>query len=234
MEGAINLRPVGSLRGVYRGGDPTAITAAAARCLRDRHGVRSFVDLRTEFEVDRSGPPVGLFSGGIRWIRSPVASRKRGPIAGPDPGPEAYCCYYLDILEDSAEQLILALRSVAAAPPAPLAFGCYAGKDRTGLLAAILLEIAGASQTDVVADYAASERHLLAATDYFAPNWLARGRTAAQYAHRLATSATTIELLYRALDGRTFLSHMRCRGLDPILEAELAARLRSAYASALS
>ncbi|KAK1860559.1 hypothetical protein I4F81_003147 [Pyropia yezoensis] len=49
-----------------------------------------------------------------------------------------------------------ALRTVAAAQ-LPVALFCTAGKDRTGLLAATVLAVCGASDEEIVADYAASE-----------------------------------------------------------------------------
>ncbi|GAB0493115.1 hypothetical protein MMPV_004388 [Pyropia vietnamensis] len=49
-----------------------------------------------------------------------------------------------------------ALRAVAAAR-LPVALFCTAGKDRTGLLVAMVLAVCGASDEEIVADYAASE-----------------------------------------------------------------------------
>ena len=42
----------------------------------------------------------------------------------------------------------------------PVLFHCSAGKDRTGLTAAILLSLAGVSDEDIVKDYTRSEREL--------------------------------------------------------------------------
>jgi protein-tyrosine phosphatase len=38
--------------------------------------------------------------------------------------------------------------------PKPLAFGCWAGKDRTGMVAALLLSLLGVSDHDIAQDYA--------------------------------------------------------------------------------
>jgi protein-tyrosine phosphatase len=43
---------------------------------------------------------------------------------------------------------------------APLAFNCTAGKDRTGLAAALILTLLGVPRETVVADYAATDRYL--------------------------------------------------------------------------
>jgi protein-tyrosine phosphatase len=44
--------------------------------------------------------------------------------------------------------------------PAPLVFHCTAGKDRTGLVAALLLGIARVAPVTIAADYALSSRYL--------------------------------------------------------------------------
>jgi hypothetical protein len=227
MSGPVNFRPVGNLRGVYRSGDPTAIAAADARRFRADYGITTFVDLRSRSEVESSGSPVGLLDAGIEWLRCPIENRKRTAIADLSPGEADYCRYYLDILDEAGEAINCALRLIAEVLPAGVAFGCYAGKDRTGIVAALMLELAGNPAEAIARDYSASEGHLLAAIGHFAPKWRKRGITSAEYAGRLRTPAKTFDLLYVALEGGTLLSHMRRRGLDTRLETYLASRLET-------
>jgi len=60
---------------------------------------------------------------------------------------------YLDIVENSAAHLVIALNIIAYSPGAT-AFHCAAGRDRTGVVAAMLLLALGASDEDIVEDYA--------------------------------------------------------------------------------
>ena len=62
---------------------------------------------------------------------------------------------YRDLLE-TAERLVDALRVVTAELTEPLVFMCSAGKDRTGVLAALVLGLVGVSDHDIIADYAAT------------------------------------------------------------------------------
>ena len=55
--------------------------------------------------------------------------------------------------------MVKALRAVAAAPGGVL-FHCTAGKDRTGLMAALLLGLAGVGREEILADYQVSETYL--------------------------------------------------------------------------
>src|SRR5438128_2359581 len=53
-----------------------------------------------------------------------------------------------------------AVRAVARAPEGGVVVHCVGGKDRTGLLTAFLLHLAGVPDEDVAADYALSEERL--------------------------------------------------------------------------
>ncbi len=60
------------------------------------------------------------------------------------------------MLEDAAPQIVGALTALAAPDARPAVFHCTAGKDRTGLLSALVLSLLGVPEDTVVADYALS------------------------------------------------------------------------------
>jgi protein tyrosine/serine phosphatase len=53
-----------------------------------------------------------------------------------------------------------AVRAVAEAPEGGVVVHCVGGKDRTGLLTALLLHLAGVPTDEIAADYALSEERL--------------------------------------------------------------------------
>lgn len=61
---------------------------------------------------------------------------------------------YRDALDNCGPQLTAVLRAIIAARPGVVLFHCTAGKDRTGIIAALLLVLAGVSRADVATDYA--------------------------------------------------------------------------------
>jgi protein-tyrosine phosphatase len=63
--------------------------------------------------------------------------------------------FYLFMLKNRGFnlQLIKALKVVADAANHPVLFHCTVGKDRTGILAAFILDIIGVGDEDIVADY---------------------------------------------------------------------------------
>lgn len=85
------------------------------------------------------------------------------------------------LVDEGGEGVTAALRIVAAATPPVLLF-CTAGKDRTGLVSALLLSLAGVDEEAIAADYAASEE-----------TYLGGGEAQAWYASRLGLVGLGLE-----------------------------------------
>jgi hypothetical protein len=99
-------------------------------------GIRTVLDLRTRGELDRDEQvplPHVLFDA-VDFL----AGR------------------YLAMLEQGASSITGALETISDAERLPLVFHCSVGKDRTGVLAAVLLSVLGVSDDDIAADYALS------------------------------------------------------------------------------
>ncbi|HVN60098.1 MAG TPA: tyrosine-protein phosphatase [Gaiellaceae bacterium] len=69
---------------------------------------------------------------------------------------------YLDILETFHGNFARAITAVARAPEGGVVVHCLVGRDRTGLVAALLLRLAGVEASAVAADWAESEANLAA------------------------------------------------------------------------
>ena len=67
---------------------------------------------------------------------------------------------YLDMLDARPELFAAALTAIAEAPPGAVVVHCAAGKDRTGLVTALALSVAGAEPEVVAADYALTAERL--------------------------------------------------------------------------
>ncbi|WP_018351315.1 tyrosine-protein phosphatase [Longispora albida] len=72
---------------------------------------------------------------------------------------------YLEITEDGAGEIATALRLLAEADHAPAVLHCAGGKDRTGVMAALILSLVGIGDEAIAADYArtAETSHLVTA-----------------------------------------------------------------------
>lgn len=201
LEGAANARDVGGLptddggriarRRLLRSDNLQDLTVTDITLLVDEFGLTTVVDLRAPHEVEAEGP------GPLRGVESiRHAHHSVLPEAGhsTDAGADAMlghrrertlalfpedpiCALYLGYLEDRPDGVVGALRSVATAQGAALVH-CAAGKDRTGVVVALALSVAGARRDAVIADYAASGNRI--------SDILARLRASPTYAPDLA------------------------------------------------
>lgn len=182
-EGVFNFRSLGGARcaggrvvkdGVlYRSAAPHTATRAGLAALR-RAGVRRMVDLRTPTE--RLAAPVRR-AAGLPATRVPVTEGALGDLAGTLDGVGARTTrdvqrlvaglpslgqVYTAMLSHAAERLARLARLVADGDGGVLVYGA-AGKDRTGVAVAVLLDAVGTDRDAIVADYTASADELAGA-----------------------------------------------------------------------
>jgi len=123
-------------------------------------GIRTVLDLRTRAEVEK-----GHLSGesrGITHLHLPVLGESWKP-RDLDPDADAGQVLgdlYIDMLTVGAPALAGALGTLANPSDLPAVFHCAAGKDRTGVLAAMVLSLLGVDEDTIVADYALSGHNM--------------------------------------------------------------------------
>jgi protein-tyrosine phosphatase len=118
-------------------------------------GLRTVVDLRSQPELDdhgripHDGTPVVHHVPMIDVVGGPKRVVERAPGAAPQSVGEGYVA-----MADEGRWAIGQAVSLLTEPGAlPAVFHCTAGKDRTGILAAILLSALGVRDEDIVDDY---------------------------------------------------------------------------------
>jgi hypothetical protein len=84
--------------------------------------------------------------------------------------------FYLTFLKHFRENAAAGVRAVARAREGGVVVHCVGGKDRTGLLCAFLLDLAGVGREEIAADYAVSEERLRPRHEA----WLAEAETEAE------------------------------------------------------
>jgi len=104
---------------------------------------------------------------------------------------------YLEVLALYQPQLARAAAAVAGAPEGAVLVHCHAGKDRTGLLVALLLGVAGVLPEAIAADYALSGPNLADAL----ASWVEGGADAESREHRRRISLSPEQAMLDVLDG---------------------------------
>lgn len=126
------------------------------------YSVRTVIDLRSPQEMERTGNP---------FIKRPEILFRNIPLIAIDPDDRnglvmGYLVenrlghLYILMLEHSREAVTEVFRTIIEAPDGAVVFHCMHGKDRTGLIAALLFLLAGVSRDDIVGNYAASFEHI--------------------------------------------------------------------------
>ncbi len=157
VSGLVNFRDLGgtpvdggAIRpGVlFRSDSLVYATEEDAAYLRDEVRLATIVDLRDAPEVEAFGRgPLG---------RSPIAYL---PVpVGDLPTVDGRQAYYAELLDAYGRQLADLVRRLSAPGALPALVHCHIGCDRTGVVSAMLLTLAGAAEAEVCADYARSHR----------------------------------------------------------------------------
>ena len=169
LEGLDNIRDVGGLPlrdgGTTRSGvllrsaSLRYCTPADVRHLADDFGLRLVLDLRTRREIDRDGP-TPLAVAGVQTVALSFIPEEGRELPETDDDVDPLVRIYLGYLRDRADNVVAAVRRLAAADAGPALVHCAAGKDRTGVLVALVLDAVGVERDAVVADYALSAERM--------------------------------------------------------------------------
>lgn len=175
-DGCLNVRELGGLP-TADGGETcygAVVRADSVHQLSDEgwqalvdHGIRTVIDLRGEHERADDQPaeaPVEVVhvpfmeAGEAEWEE--IGRELDAAVAGAPDVPTATRDVYLIFLEQFRSNIAAAIRAVANAPDGGIVIHCAGGKDRTGLLSAFLLRLAGVGVDEIAADYSLSEDRL--------------------------------------------------------------------------
>ena len=145
-------------RSLVRADDLSQLSEHGLQALAD-YGVRTILDLRWPEEAERHPSPVPARLPQLRCARNSLLTHTEDEwrLRSRDAAKELWKCQVLDHVRAELRRV---LAFIAAAPPAPLLFHCVAGKDRTGLIAALLLALADATPEAIARDYSVSSENL--------------------------------------------------------------------------
>ena len=124
------------------------------------YGVTTVIDLRSREELDKSPDPFAEVSG-TDYFNIPLVSGSLADITKADDIDSGFMnIFYLTIMQNEKEALRSVMQTVADAEPGCILFHCTAGKDRTGIIAALILGLAGVSDADIVSNYEATYNYI--------------------------------------------------------------------------
>ena len=209
-DGCLNVRDLGGLptedgwrtrRGaVVRSDNVRKLSDDGWRALAD-HGVTRILDLRWPEELAEDQPRdvdievVHVSVLGASWKEDPgYVARLDAHLDGVVDVVDHYVWSYVDFLERYRDRFGRAFAAVADAT-GTVVVHCAGGKDRTGLLAALLLRVAGVSVEEIGSDYALSGPNLAPALE----RWVAEVTDDGERRRREKLMTTPAEAIVRVL-----------------------------------
>jgi protein-tyrosine phosphatase len=157
-----NFRDLGGIRAssgvvapgrLFRTAHLSYLDEQLAAELATRHAIRTYVDFRTNEEIERDGRPEPLIARGVHWERRPFDIADATFWSVPLPAADDWSGLYTRAFERFRSHFKDIVLTIVESPR-PIAFGCWAGKDRTGMVAALLLSLLGVSDDVIADDYA--------------------------------------------------------------------------------
>ena len=216
----INVRELGGMplaggktfrKGIFlRSGSPEWLTKEQVNEVKD-YGVKTVIDLRGEAEVAQSPNPfakdpdvtfynIPLLNGNPNNTRDETMEYIRTHTLGD---------YYVIIAEEMGDRLVKIMR-ILLNSDGLLLFHCQHGKDRTGVVAALLYLICGASRENIISNYKVSYDYI---KDFLAP--LIR-RVPEDIRHAFRSDASNMEKFLSYLDSKwdgSAVNLLRANGL---------------------
>lgn len=217
LQGGQNFRDLGGYRTtdgrtvrwkmLYRSGSMHFLTPADTAYL-EKLGIRTVCDFRDTREraiepvVWPAGTPPRILTDDYVMDTAGIGKTAPGPVPTSQDARATMTALYPRLLTQFNGQYRRMFAELLAGR-APLAFNCTAGKDRTGVAAALLLTALGVPRSTVIDDYLLSNRYfdpakVVRTDDQASAQW--RKLPPAVLKAYMAADRTYIEAVFRAID----------------------------------
>ena len=169
LEGICNARDLGGFFvpdgvtkfGIFLRSDVPSILSADDICFLKNYGLKNVMDLRSSDEC-AAVPDVLSLDKSISYINVPMYDKmaaKGTRSAADECKPFSWADHYIRMVEENKLWVLNVLSALEKAQGCTL-IHCATGKDRTGLVAMVLLGLCGVSDEDIIADYSVSQIYL--------------------------------------------------------------------------
>lgn len=223
LNGTLNTRDLGGLPVVgngkthsgvfYRSDIPMQLAEADFERLHDL-GLRTVIDLRQPQELERDPNSLATHSD-IDYQNVEIWGHIDAAGAQPS-DPFDITAFYIRALDHAGSAFVRVLTLLADAPGAAL-FHCTAGKDRTGLVAALLLEAVGVDRATIVEDFALTHDRIEPLRQRLLADAEGRGIKRSDFARLLGATPDLIGPALEHLDARFggAIGYLESNGLTP-------------------
>jgi protein-tyrosine phosphatase len=210
LEGAHNIRDLGGLEtrhnsrtvsGRFLRADSLHDLSVGAQMMLLESGLKTVIDLRSPKELERHPNPFANHEE-VQYLNvSLFGSLLRGQDQNAEAITQSLEGIYIGALEHCYSEIRSVLETMAQADGLTL-FHCAAGKDRTGIIAALLLANAEVSDETIAEDYALTEELAKSMLERLLDEGVNDGMERESYAKLLTAQASTMHATLGYLEGR--------------------------------
>lgn len=137
-----------------RSSAPTKVTKEDLQYIKD-YGIKVAIDLRGDFEV-KMAKSVFVDDKDIEYIHIDLFDNPGASLVPDNKEFKDMGDLYMIMLDQLQKRIYEVFKVFLNHPYDGILFHCSAGKDRTGVISALLLDLAGCHEYDIVKDYAES------------------------------------------------------------------------------
>jgi protein-tyrosine phosphatase len=234
LENALNFRDVGGYptadgrsvrwRRMFRAGGVSNLTPADLAVLGDL-GIATVLDLRSSAELESGRFPVERFP--VAFHHLPLVEEILDPTRYEVPE-GMLAARYQEIAQIGSSFIAQAISIVADADTHPILVHCLAGKDRTGVVVALVLALLGVADETVAEDYALSNLAMAALRQRAEEAGVPRRQRSAEVSDEVfSAKPSNIASLFAALraDHGSIEEYVIAAGVKPEAIASLRAAL---------
>lgn len=209
LSNLLNFRPLGITKKpqnmrikkglIFRSGTLLKANNHDLQILRNNLKIKCCVDLRSHAELGEGDISQKLVNQSIHWVHFPLEEHDQRFRLKKILNVSDYCALYLNIIEKNIQTIKSLFYYFATEAELPLVISCYAGKDRTGVIAYLILSLLDYPLEEIVYDYQLSNDYLLPKIHFFSKIWENMRLTKAQYIKRTQAKGLTIYALHRMI-----------------------------------
>jgi protein-tyrosine phosphatase len=211
IDGSCNMRDLGGYpaqdgftrwRVFIRAGNLDQLSLTGRQQLLD-YGVYTIIDVRDEWEAQNFPNPF-VDATAVTYLNLPLIGNRLSGDADWKTASEQYTRLhelYITYLTHCQPQIRAIIAAIADSRPATIIY-CHAGKDRTGLVTALLLGAVGVPIPVIAEDYAETNRHIRPLVARWREDALRQGHDMQRFEIDVAAAAETIISMLAHLQAR--------------------------------
>lgn len=177
---------------LYRSGSFSALSDFDN--LQSTYHIKSFFDLRSHDEFEF------IADSGISHLHFPLTSDVHLPR---QPEASDYLYYYQQIIKKNSSQIATLLNALLQQlAQGSCLIGCYAGKDRTGVICYLIHRMLETPIEEIATDYNHSSKSLLKAKEFFSNNAIRKKLSLDEYCQRFSLCPSIFNAFHQWFDGQ--------------------------------